>query len=109
MPMMPLVVYTDSYSLYECLVKLGITNKKRLIVDVLVLRQLYERREIAEIRWISGSNNPADAFTKVSLNRALKRFINAGKMGEIYYGRVQAVRRRGIPRTPRGCNTRLPT
>lgn len=29
--------------------------------------------------------------------RALKRFIDAGDMGEVYYGRVQAMRRRGIP------------
>src|SRR5206468_1065044 len=29
--------------------------------------------------------------------QALKRFIDAGQMGDIYYGRVQAVRRRGIP------------
>lgn len=28
---------------------------------------------------------------------ALKRFIDAGDMGEVYYGRVQAMRRRGIP------------
>lgn len=28
---------------------------------------------------------------------ALKRFIDAGEMGEIYYGRAQALRRRGIP------------
>ncbi|HEY3298087.1 MAG TPA: Gfo/Idh/MocA family oxidoreductase [Armatimonadota bacterium] len=28
---------------------------------------------------------------------ALKRFVEAGDMGEIYYGRVQAMRRRGIP------------
>jgi hypothetical protein len=26
------------------------------------LRQLYERREIAEIRWIDGNTNPADAY-----------------------------------------------
>jgi len=29
--------------------------------------------------------------------RALKRFIDAGDMGEIYYARVHALRRRGIP------------
>ena len=28
---------------------------------------------------------------------ALKRFIDAGQMGEIYYARVQALRRRGVP------------
>jgi hypothetical protein len=34
---LPLVVYTDSKSLYECLVKLGIIQEKRLIVDVMCL------------------------------------------------------------------------
>ncbi len=29
--------------------------------------------------------------------RALKRFIDAGDMGEIYYSRIHALRRRGIP------------
>ena len=30
-------------------------------------------------------------------SRALKRFIDAGEMGEIYFARAQALRRRGIP------------
>jgi hypothetical protein len=34
----PLVVYIDSKSLYEYLVKLGITREKRLIIDVMCLR-----------------------------------------------------------------------
>jgi len=34
----PLVVYTDSKSLYEYLVKLGTTREKRLIIDVICLR-----------------------------------------------------------------------
>lgn len=29
--------------------------------------------------------------------QALRRFVDAGEMGEIYYARVQALRRRGIP------------
>ncbi|KAF1974622.1 hypothetical protein BU23DRAFT_579703 [Bimuria novae-zelandiae CBS 107.79] len=49
LPAVPLVVYTDSYSLYECLVKLGTTKEKRLIIDIMALRQSYERREITEI------------------------------------------------------------
>jgi hypothetical protein len=32
------IVYTDSYSLYEYLVKLGTTKKKRLMIDIIVLR-----------------------------------------------------------------------
>ncbi|KAF1973063.1 hypothetical protein BU23DRAFT_580578 [Bimuria novae-zelandiae CBS 107.79] len=44
----PLVVCTDLYSLYECL--------------------------------INGEDNPTDAFTKASPNRALERFINSNKV-----------------------------
>src|SRR6266487_4228844 len=45
-----IIVYTDSYSLYECLVKLSTTKEKRLIIDIMALRQSYERREITEIQ-----------------------------------------------------------
>jgi hypothetical protein len=46
----PIIVYTNSYSLYECLVKLGITKKKRLIIDIMAIRESYENRELFEIR-----------------------------------------------------------
>ncbi|KAK2002413.1 hypothetical protein LX36DRAFT_730300, partial [Colletotrichum falcatum] len=38
----------------------------------------YERREIHEIRWIYGSDNPADGFTKLSLNSALGALVSDG-------------------------------
>jgi hypothetical protein len=44
-----ITVCMDSYSLYECLVKLGTTKEKRLMIDIMALRQSYERQEIAEI------------------------------------------------------------
>ena len=47
---LPLVLCTDSKSLYDCLVKLGTTAEKRLMIDIMCLRQAYERREIAEVR-----------------------------------------------------------
>ena len=61
---LPITLCTDSKSLYNCLVKLGTTQEKRLMVDLMCLRQSYERREIAEIKWIDGNSNPADAMTK---------------------------------------------
>jgi len=73
---LPLVVCTDSKSLYECLVKLGTTREKRLMIDVMCLRQAYERREIAEVKWIKGESNPADSITKSKPTNALKRLIN---------------------------------
>ncbi|EFQ88950.1 hypothetical protein PTT_14952 [Pyrenophora teres f. teres 0-1] len=46
----------------------------------MALRQLYKRREITKIYWINSDDNPTDAFTKVSLNRALERLINSNKL-----------------------------
>ena len=77
-PPIPTIVCTDSYSLYECLVKLGTTKEKRLMIDIMALRQSYERRELCEIRWIRGDDNVADAFTKGSPNKALEAFIGKG-------------------------------
>ncbi|KAF1969921.1 hypothetical protein BU23DRAFT_582435 [Bimuria novae-zelandiae CBS 107.79] len=67
LPAVPLVVCIDLYSLYECFVKLRTTKEKRLIINIIALRQSYE-------------HNPADAFTKVLPNRALERFVNSNKV-----------------------------
>jgi hypothetical protein len=61
------------------LVKFGTTQEKRLIIDILALRQLYKRRKIAEIRWIHNRDNPADALTKVTANGSLKQLIRTNK------------------------------
>jgi hypothetical protein len=50
LPIIPIIVYTDSYSLYECLVKFGIIKEKRFIIDIMVIRESYENRELFEIR-----------------------------------------------------------
>lgn len=76
----PIVVCTDSYSLYDCLVKLGSTKEKRLMIDIMALRQSYERRELAEVRWINGDDNPADSMTKSNPNKALKNFVDANRI-----------------------------
>ena len=80
LPPVPLIICTDSYSLYECLIKLGTTKEKRLMIDIMALRQSYERREITEIRWIDGTDNPADAMTKATPNRALERLIDTNSL-----------------------------
>jgi hypothetical protein len=37
LPVIPIIVYTDLYSLYKCLVKLSTIKKKRLIINIIVL------------------------------------------------------------------------
>jgi hypothetical protein len=89
LPSIPLIVCTDSYSLYECLVKLGTTNEKRLMIDIMALCQSYKRPEITEIRWINGEDNPADTLTKAVPNCALERFIDSNKLSIRVEGFVQ--------------------
>ncbi|KAI1005303.1 hypothetical protein K3495_g2910 [Podosphaera aphanis] len=79
-PSIPVVVCTDSFSLYDCLVKLGSTKEKRLMIDIMALRQAYENHEISDIRWIHGADNPADAMTKSNPNCALETLINDNKL-----------------------------
>jgi hypothetical protein len=49
-------------------------------VDLMCLRQAYKRREIIEVKWIRGRNNPADAMTKAKPYQALKTLINTNKL-----------------------------
>ena len=75
-----LLLCTDSKSLYKCLVKLGMTHEKRLMVDIMCLRQSYKRREITEVIWIDGDSNPADAMTKSRPCQALRDLIDSNRI-----------------------------
>ena len=80
MPAIPTVVCTDSFSLYKCLVKLGITKEKCLIIDIMALRQSYKHWELYKICQINRYNNPADAITKANSNKAPETFINTNSI-----------------------------
>jgi hypothetical protein len=76
----PTILCTDSFSLYECIVKLGTTKEKRLMIDIMAIRQSYERRELSEVRWVEGNSNPADAMTKANPNKALEQLIDNNQL-----------------------------
>ena len=42
LPVIPIIVYTDLYSLYKCLVKLNTIKENRLIINIIALWQSYE-------------------------------------------------------------------
>ena len=43
LPVIFIIMYTNLYSLYKYLVKLSTTKKKRLIINIIILRQSYKR------------------------------------------------------------------
>src|ERR1019366_6605580 len=94
MDAIPTVICTDSFSLYECMVKLGTIREKRLMIDIMAIRQSYERRELSEIRWITSESNPADAMIKSAANRALESLISNNRLSVKVQGWVQ---RPGVP------------
>ncbi|EED22459.1 hypothetical protein TSTA_097080 [Talaromyces stipitatus ATCC 10500] len=110
---LPLVFCTDSKSLYECLVKLGTTQEKRLMIDLMCLRQSYERQEIAEIKWIDGESNPADAMTKSKPCRALQALIDTNKLninvdGWVERSTTPPTKATPIPSLCQSCTARRP-
>jgi len=66
---MSAILYTDSKSLYDCFVRRGTTQEKRLMID------------------IDGDTNPADATTKVELRAVgwVERTDSASVGTDSYY------------------------
>lgn len=50
------------------------------MIDIMGLRQSYERRKMNDIRWIDGACNPADAMTKGNPCSAMKDLITTNQV-----------------------------
>jgi hypothetical protein len=55
-------------------------KEKHLMIDIIALRQSYEYKELFEIRWINGQDNPTNTITKTSSNKTFEGFINTNKL-----------------------------
>jgi pyruvate formate-lyase activating enzyme-like uncharacterized protein len=60
--------------------KLGITKEKYLIINIIAIRQAYEKRELFEICYINRQDNPIDTITKLLLNKTLEKFVNTNEL-----------------------------
>ena len=50
------------------------------MIDIMCLWQAYDYREVAEVKWIKGESNPADAMTKSKSSSALKQLIDINRI-----------------------------
>jgi pyruvate formate-lyase activating enzyme-like uncharacterized protein len=66
--------------LYEYIIKLGITKEKRLIINIIAIKQAYKKKKLFEIRYINRRDNPIDTITKLLLNKVLEKFINTNEL-----------------------------
>jgi hypothetical protein len=51
-----------------------------LMIDVMILRQFYERREITEMIWIHDINNSTNSMIKIKSSTALKTMMNINQI-----------------------------
>jgi hypothetical protein len=63
-----ILMYTDSLSLFDAITKSSSTVEKRLMIDLVMVREAYDRMEIAQLAFLRINWNPTDALTKVSRN-----------------------------------------
>jgi hypothetical protein len=80
LPEIPIILYIDSKFLYKCIMKLGITKEKRLIINIMAIRQAYEKKELFEICYIDRQDNPIDTITKLLPNKVLEKFVNTNEL-----------------------------
>jgi hypothetical protein len=50
------------------------------MINVMTLRQFYERREITEMKWVHEANNSVDSMTKIKSSSALKTMIDINEI-----------------------------
>jgi hypothetical protein len=75
-----LILATNSKFLYNCLVRLRTTIEKRLMMNVIILRQFYERRKIIKIKWMHETNNTVDFMIKSKSSSALRTMIDINQI-----------------------------
>jgi hypothetical protein len=80
LPKILIILYTDSKFLYKYIIKLRTTKEKYLIINIIVIRQAYEKKELFKICYINKRDNPTNTITKLSPNKTLEKFVNINEL-----------------------------
>lgn len=75
----PLMILTDSKSLFDIITKCSQTKERRLIIDLQSVRDVYACHEITNIGFIRGPKNPADDMIKIGHCAALEYLLQTGR------------------------------
>lgn len=109
----PLILYTESNSLFDSFLALDSTTENRLSIYLFMLRQIYELRElteVAEVVWIPRAQNPADAMTKQNSSNTLLSLLKMNNIsgdGKIWIQRPESTKCKSIRCVKTPCCTIL--
>jgi hypothetical protein len=73
-----LVIFTDNKGIFDTITKRTSVTEKRVMIELAVLREAYEKGEISNMGFILSKNNPADALTKNHPSEHLLRLMSEG-------------------------------
>ena len=62
-----LIIYINFKLFYNCFMKFDVINKKRLMIDIIMIWKVYKKWEIIEIKWINKEFNFVDVMIKLKL------------------------------------------
>jgi hypothetical protein len=77
-----LFLFTDSYSLFQTIIRYQSVREKRLLVDHSILRQGYRKKEIANVGFVLSEYMVADPMTKICRNALLDEAMRTGKLDD---------------------------
>jgi hypothetical protein len=76
----PIVILTDSLSLFDVITKATTTAEERLMIDLCVVKQAYERSKVETIGFVRGEYNPADVLTNITRCAILERILSTANL-----------------------------
>ncbi len=76
----PVLLFTDSRSIFDTITKLSTVSEKRLLIDIACLRQAYAQGDIDNLGHVSSEYNLADPLTKKMHSKLLSTLLDTGKL-----------------------------
>jgi hypothetical protein len=77
---LPLYLFADSSSLFSTVTKFQAVREKRLSIDLAVLRQAYQRREVTNFGFVKTEFALAGPCTKCCKSPLLNKLLEEGKL-----------------------------